>query len=181
MTMKKKSLKLKELLKENSVYLGMVGLGGESRNFDWNGKSVRPIKEDDEKPTDKKQLIFGDDKEDDITEDMKKAFYEIVSEYGAYGKSIYREHKLKEVTETICKIGKLSEKIALSETDDWSDTLSVQKDMKNLNESVKIFEKTAKEVSILQNRLESCYEDIGSKLNKYFDVKNADDGQTEIK
>ena len=43
--------------------------------------------------------------------------------------------------------------------------------MKQLGESFKVFEKTAKEISTLQQRLESAYEDIGNTLGKYYDIK----------
>ena len=57
--------------------------------------------------------------------------------------------------------------------------------MKHLNDSVKLFEKTAKEISVLQQRLESSYEDIGSTLSKYYaineeDLDKDDDGDTDF-
>ena len=42
--------------------------------------------------------------------------------------------------------------------------------MKHLGEAHKIFEKTAAEMSTLQQRLEAAYEDIGSTLGKYYDI-----------
>ena len=38
---------------------------------------------------------------------------------------------------------------------------------------MKVFEKTANEVHTLQQRLESAYEDMGSVLNKYYNVAEA--------
>jgi hypothetical protein len=43
--------------------------------------------------------------------------------------------------------------------------------MKGLNESYKVFEKTAKEISQLQERMSAAYEDIGQGLSKYFEIK----------
>jgi hypothetical protein len=43
--------------------------------------------------------------------------------------------------------------------------------MKGLNESYKVFEKTAQEISRLQERLTAAYEDIGQGLSKYFDMQ----------
>jgi hypothetical protein len=42
--------------------------------------------------------------------------------------------------------------------------------MKQLSEAQKIFDKTAAEMSTLQQRLESAYEDIGGVLGKYYDI-----------
>jgi len=42
--------------------------------------------------------------------------------------------------------------------------------MKNLNDSYRVFESTAKEMSQLQQRLSAAYEDIAEGLRKYYDV-----------
>ena len=47
--------------------------------------------------------------------------------------------------------------------------------MKEVNTSVGLFEKTANEISQLQQRLESVFEDIGSKLGKYYEISEAVD------
>ena len=174
--MKKKSIKLKDLLPEHTLFLGIkanpamafVPTGYTNTTY------KQPIKEDEDDFESKKRLLFGqsDEEQQEITDEMKQAFQEIVGQYAEYGKGIYRERKLKEITETILNIGKLAEKIALAETDDWFDTMTVQRDMKGLNESVKLFEKTAKDLNILQQRLESLYEDIGTKLSRYYEIRN---------
>ena len=45
--------------------------------------------------------------------------------------------------------------------------------MSEVNKSTKLFEKAAKELSTLQQRLESVFEDIGNKLGKYYDISEA--------
>jgi hypothetical protein len=45
--------------------------------------------------------------------------------------------------------------------------------MKQMNEAMKVFEKTAGEMSGLQQRLESAYEDMGTVLNKYYRIGEA--------
>ncbi len=42
--------------------------------------------------------------------------------------------------------------------------------MKSLGESLSLFNKTAKEMSGMQQRMESLYEDMGYKLGKYFNI-----------
>jgi hypothetical protein len=42
--------------------------------------------------------------------------------------------------------------------------------MNEVASSVKLFEKTARELSSLQQRLESVYEDMGHKLGKYYEI-----------
>ena len=43
--------------------------------------------------------------------------------------------------------------------------------MKQLKESSGLFVKTVNEMGLLQQRLESLYEDMGYKLGKYFEIK----------
>lgn len=130
----------------------------------------------------KRKLLFGqeDKNEIELTDEIKQKFFEAVKSFNKYGESIYRESKLKDAMEEICEIGKLAEKVTLSETGDWFDSISVQKDMKNLNEDIKLFEKTCNEVNQLQQRLESCFESIGHKLNKYYDIQDNEQIQGKV-
>jgi len=105
-----------------------------------------------------------------LTKEAKKSFLEAVSRYNEYSKSIYREQNLREISKTVSAIGKLAEKIAVNEADDWFDGMTVKRDMKSLQDSVKMFESSCKEMSQLQHRLESLYEEVGQKLGKYFEI-----------
>ena len=44
------------------------------------------------------------------------------------------------------------------------------KKKKSLNAFIEVFEKTAQEISRLQERLSAAYEDSGQGLSKYFDI-----------
>jgi len=112
------------------------------------------------------------DPDSGLTTEQKTAFLEAVAGFNKYSQSIYREQNLKDITEDVVKIGKLADKYIMAEQEDWFDGISVKRDMKSLQESIKMFEVTAKEVSVLQQRLESVYEEVGGKLGKYFDIKD---------
>lgn len=101
----------------------------------------------------------------------KKAFMESLKRFSQYGQHIYGSKKLKEITEQIRGLIESAEQVTLKETDQWFDNVTVSRHMKQLKESYKVFEKTAKEMSTLQQRLEACYEDIGKNLNNYWDVE----------
>jgi hypothetical protein len=47
--------------------------------------------------------------------------------------------------------------------------------MKSMNESFKVFSNTIKEVSTLQQRLESSYDEIGEVLGKYYEIKEGNE------
>lgn len=165
-------MKLKQILKENSAYIHFDKAHPNSKPHTWGGSSLNE-EEGKEKNPEKRKLLFGqeDKNEIELTDEIKQKFLEAVKSFNKYGESIYREANLKEAMEEICEIGKLAEKIALSETDDWFDSVSVQRDVKSLNEDVKLFEKTCNEVNQLQQRLESCFESIGQRLGKYFEIQ----------
>ena len=101
-----------------------------------------------------------------ITSEQKKAFREAVGNYHKLGESVYRNTTLKEIAQ-------VAEQLTLSESEHWFDNVTTSRHMKQMNEAMKVFEKTAGEVHTLQQRLESAYEDMGSVLNKYYKVNEA--------
>jgi hypothetical protein len=100
----------------------------------------------------------------------KKKFMEAISNFSSLNNSIYREQSLQEITAKLKEIVEAASHITVTETEDWFDRVTVQRHMKQLGESYKTFEKTAKQISELQQRLEACYEDIGTGLNKYYNI-----------
>jgi predicted O-linked N-acetylglucosamine transferase (SPINDLY family) len=119
--------------------------------------------------------------QEELTSEQKTAFMKAVSEYHNLGESIYRNSTLREVTETLREIAQVAEQLTLSESEHWFDNVTTSRHMKQMNEAMKVFEKTASEVHTLQQRLESAYEDMGTVLNKYYKVNEAlsKDGDTE--
>jgi hypothetical protein len=103
----------------------------------------------------------------------KKAFLEAVANYHQLGEMIYRANTLKEVAQTLGNIVQQAEQVTLSEAEHWFDNVTVSRHMKQLGEAYKVFEKTATEMSGMQQRLEAAYEDIGTVLNKYYKVNES--------
>ena len=123
----------------------------------------------------------GHDEEQKMTTEDKKSFLQAVANYHKLGEMIYSSTKLKEVTETLRSVCERAEKLTVTESEHWFDNVTVSRHMKQMNEAMKVFEKTASEVHTLQQRLESAYEDMGTVLNKYYKVNEAlsKDGDTE--
>lgn len=116
------------------------------------------------------------EEEDDMpamTKEDKKAFLEAVSNYHRLGEMIYRANTLKEVAKTLGGIVEMAENVTLQESEHWFDNVTVSRHMKQLQEAYKVFEKTAGEMSGMQQRLEAAYEDIGTVLNKYYKVNES--------
>jgi hypothetical protein len=58
----------------------------------------------------------------------------------------------------------------VQETEDWFDKVTVSRNMKELTNHSKSFSKIAEEASSVQQRLAGLYEDMGSILNRYYEI-----------
>jgi hypothetical protein len=105
-----------------------------------------------------------------LSPEQKQTFVEAISKFNEYGKSIYRENNIKEIVESIKKLSEGAGNYIMSETEDWFDGVTVKRDVKEINNTAKLFEKTSIEMEALQQRLESLYEDLGGKLGRYYEL-----------
>lgn len=122
-----------------------------------------------------KRMNVGEEEEKGMTNEEKREFLKAVSEYKKFGESIYRSGNLAEVYESIKGIVETAQKVTLEETGDWFDKVTVNRHMKSMNESFKVFSNTIKEVNTLQQRLESCYDEMGEVLGKYYEIKEGNE------
>ena len=118
----------------------------------------------------KKLRYILNEQELKFTKAERNAFLESVRQFQNYKQHIYRSGQLKEISSNIGRLIEAAEGFTMNETDGWFDNITVGRDTKRLKESYKLFEKTCMEITQLQQRLESCYEDIGNGLSKYYDV-----------
>jgi methyl-accepting chemotaxis protein len=115
------------------------------------------------------ETLNGGEEQLKLSKEEKRAFMEAVKNFSAMGESVYGKGNLQELTERVHDIVEKAQSIALQD-EGWFDKLTVNRHMKGLNESYKVFESTAKEMSQLQQRLSAAYEDIAEGLRKYYDV-----------
>lgn len=116
-------------------------------------------------------------KEPTLTPEQKALYTELIRKYNQYGESIYREGRLRETYKNIKKIVEFASKNIVDESGDWFDGVTLSRHSRKMNESFKIFEKTVMEITKLQQRLESVYEEIGETLSRYYEIE--DDGKNE--
>ena len=83
---------------------------------------------------------------------------------------MYRNSRLKEVAKRLNALAKKAEQVTLSETEDWFDQVTVKRNMKELKNGAKTFDKTVDEINVLQQRLESIYEDMGNTISRYYEI-----------
>ena len=62
-------------------------------------------------------------------------------------------------------------KHVVSETEDWFDRVTVQRNMNDLKKQSVQFNKIANEAQAMQDRMAALYEDMGTILNRYFEIK----------
>lgn len=110
-----------------------------------------------------------------LTREEKSGIMDSVSKFNDFGSRVYKTDEIKEMVRAIKEMASGASTLALQETDDWFDSVTVKRDMKEVANSVKLFEKTAYEMSQMQQRLESVYEDMGHKLGKYYDIQDVVD------
>ena len=119
------------------------------------------------------EKYLGETEEEKMTKEERKSFLEAVANFHKLGEMIYSNTKLQEVTQTLKSVMERAEKVTMQESEHWFDNVTVSRHMKQMNEAMKVFEKTAGEMNGLQQRLESAYEDMGTVLNRYYKVNEA--------
>ena len=104
-----------------------------------------------------------------ITKEEKQAFLEAVRGFSQLGEGVYGKTNLNELCEKVKHMVETANNVTLSEGD-WFDGITVSRNMKDIANSYKVFEKTAQDMSQLRERLEAAFEDIGQGLGRYFDI-----------
>ena len=105
-----------------------------------------------------------------ITKEQRQAFLESVRGFSKLGESVYGSINLRELCEKVKYMVETANQVTLSESDEWFDKMTVSRNMKEIANSYKVFEKTAQEMSVLRERFEAAFEDIGRGLNRYFEM-----------
>jgi|TARA_Y100000296_G_scaffold61168_1_gene70945 hypothetical protein len=119
-------------------------------------------------------------------EDLKINRYEVVEGVAGYndvGKQLYSMSNIMDLAEQLVKITEAAHSHILSETSDWFDKISINRNMKSLHGMIKEFKKTAREHNATSQRLTALYEDMGSILNRYYEIKEIteDDKSESVK
>jgi hypothetical protein len=106
-----------------------------------------------------------------MTAEEKQQYMEAISRFNEYGKSVYRQSNLEQTIKHIKKLVEFASKNIVDESGDWFDKVTLTRHSKKMQESAKLFEKTATEMTQLQQRLEALYEELGQTLGRYYKIK----------
>ena len=93
-----------------------------------------------------------------------------LSSFGSLGETIFGKSNIKSVAEKLSWIASQAKNHTLSETEDWSDKITVNRNMKELTNLSKSFTKISDEANSLQQRMGALYEDMGNILGRYYDM-----------
>ena len=155
-----KQIKLKNLLKEHSISIA-------------GGVVSKPAFH-----TDMSLSKMVKEKYGEVESETKISSKQIVSkiqEFSSLGKSIYKSGDLKEASKTLSDIANAARVHTLRETEDWFDKVTVNRNMKELTNLSKNFDKLSEEASSVQQRLEALYEDMGIVLSRYYELNEVHD------
>ncbi len=158
-------LKMKDIIKEFATVGGVIT----AKPFKEAGMVSRKAKSS--KLRDIVKDIYGDT-EASVDEG---AFLEAVGKYNEIGSFIHREGNLKDVATHLSKLAKTARAHTLSETEDWFDKVSVNRNMKELNVLAGSFSKVATEAQSMQERMSALYEDMGHIINRYYDISEVEE------
>ena len=145
--------KLKDLVKENfSVVGGVVSTPAINAGY---GSLTQIVKEK-----------YGEQTQKVSSKQVKGA----LENYNKLGEALYQQQSLKETAKSLSQIAEMAASHTLQETEDWFDKVTVTRNMKELTNHSKAFSKISEEASSVQQRLAGLYEDMGSILNRYYDI-----------
>jgi len=150
-----KKIKLKDLLEEN--FTGTM-MGGVVSRSPWStGMSLSKIVKEK----------YGDVDEEKV--DVNGLTTEI-SSYNKLGEKIFGTSNITEIAEKLGWIANQAKNHTLSETEDWFDKITVNRNMKELTGLSNQFGKIANEAKSLQQRMGALYEDMGNILGRYYEI-----------
>jgi len=145
--------KLKDLVKENfSVVGGVVSTPAINAGY---GSLTQIVKEK-----------YGEQTQKVSSKQVKGA----LENYNKLGEALYQQQSLKETAKSLSQIAEMAATHTVQETEDWCFKVTVTRNMKELTNHSKSFSKIAEEASSVQQRLAGLYEDMGSILNRYYDI-----------
>ena len=150
-----KRIKMKDLLKEN--FSGTM-LGGVVSRSPWQSDiSLSKIVKEK----------YGEIGEEKV--DIKGLTTEI-SSYNKLGEAIFGDSNITKIAEKLSWIANQAKSHTLSETEEWFDRITVNRNMKELTGLSNSFGKIAGEAKSLQERMGALYEDMGNILGRYYEI-----------
>lgn len=117
-----------------------------------------------------------------LTKEEKVKLRETIKAYNEYRKSLKAEC-VYETANKIMEAINLAERYAIKECGEWMEAKMVERDMKEIKKMASKLCEESQKIKAVENQLEMLYEEIGLKLERYFEiadpVKPSDDVKSE--
>ena len=117
---------------------------------------------------------FGNDQQK-LSPQQKKDLMEKVRKFNEYGKVLRCETALMEMSKTLAEIGQMAESYAMTESGDYFQAEVVKRDFNEVKKITKDFSKLSKECYGGLQQLNALYEDMGRKMERYFEIQSLDE------
>ena len=98
---------------------------------------------------------------------------EAIRNYARIGEQLRVNNNIMEAAKQLAKMAEDAQHHVLGENDDWFDSVSIKRNMKELKGLTGQFKKTAVEANSVNQRLSALYEDRGNILNRYYEIDEA--------
>ena len=110
-----------------------------------------------------------------LSREEKSEFLKRISEYNKFGKALYNENDLVDISNSLSGIAEAASRIALEETGNSFDGITINRNMTELKKLSEQFTKYATEAKSFKQRLSALYEEMGHILGRYYDINEDDD------
>ena len=98
---------------------------------------------------------------------------EAIRNYARIGEQLRVNNNIMEAAKQLARMTEDAQHHVLGENDDWFDSVSIKRNMKELKGLTGQFKKTAVEANATNQRLSALYEDMGNILNRYYEIDEA--------
>lgn len=106
-----------------------------------------------------------------LTREEKVKMYETIRAYNEYRGNLKAEG-IYETAQRIMEAVNLAERYALKECGDWMEAKMIQRDMKEIKRDAADLYKEAQKIKEIEKQLEMMYEQIGTRLERYFEIND---------
>ena len=103
----------------------------------------------------------------------------VIAKFSDLGEALRQQQKFAEVALEISSIAEMAETTVMKEAGDWFDAHTIKRNMKELKGHSGAFGKIAEELDSLHSQAEALYDDMGTVLNRYFELTNNGEGGGE--
>jgi len=126
-----------------------------------------------------KDILKETEEYQQMPNEMKKHFLEIISTYGQHREGMTRKSDIRKIAETLGAIADAAQEYTLREAGDWFDRVTIKRNMGELKKLQEKFQNEAKESAAQEQRLEALYEDMGHVLGRYFEIAEISEAEMQ--